>query len=140
MHSRRVELLDSKRLAAQLASLECRTGRSGKDSVDDPPRSHDDVANAAAGALVLGAEADQGRAGARSHGPVDERGPLGLLGPHPPPPGEAEQAAEYEQASSGLGDRDEAREPPFDTILRILRAAGRVGVEDQEVNGAGVVR
>jgi hypothetical protein len=53
MHSRRIELLDSKRLAAQLAALERRTVRSGKDSVDHPPRSHDDVANAAAGALVL---------------------------------------------------------------------------------------
>jgi hypothetical protein len=53
MHSRQIELLNSKRLAAQLAALERRTGRSGKDSVDHPPRSHDDVANAAAGALVL---------------------------------------------------------------------------------------
>jgi hypothetical protein len=53
MHSRWVELLDSKRLSSQLATLERRSGRSGKDSVDHPPRAHDDLANAAAGALWL---------------------------------------------------------------------------------------
>jgi len=48
----RVELLDETRLRAQLLGLERRTARSGKDSVDHPPGGHDDVANAAAGALV----------------------------------------------------------------------------------------
>jgi hypothetical protein len=47
------ELLDHARLLKQLGSLERRTGRGGKDSIDHPPRLHDDVANAAAGALVL---------------------------------------------------------------------------------------
>jgi hypothetical protein len=48
------ELLDEPRLVAQLASLERRTARGGKDSVDHPPGGgHDDVINAAAGALVL---------------------------------------------------------------------------------------
>ena len=51
--SGRVELLDNTRLISQLVALERRTGRSGRDSVDHPPRSHDDVANAVAGALVL---------------------------------------------------------------------------------------
>ena len=50
--SGQVELLDHKRLVTQLVSLERRTARSGKDSVDHPPNSHDDVANAAAGAIV----------------------------------------------------------------------------------------
>ena len=40
----------------QLASLERRRGRQGRDAVDAPPRQHEDVANAAAGALVLAAE------------------------------------------------------------------------------------
>lgn len=47
-----VELLDNTRLIAQLAGLERRVGRSGKDSIDHRPGIHDDLANAAAGALV----------------------------------------------------------------------------------------
>ncbi|MCK6553323.1 phage terminase family protein [Candidatus Binatia bacterium] len=47
-----IELLDDPRLVHQLSQLERRTGRSGKDSVDHAPGQHDDVANAAAGALV----------------------------------------------------------------------------------------
>jgi len=47
-----VQLLDHARLKAQLLSLERRTARSGKDSVDHPPGGHDDVANAVAGVLV----------------------------------------------------------------------------------------
>jgi len=48
-----VELLDSKRLKVQLAGLERRTRPGGKDSVTHLPGSHDDVANAAAGACVM---------------------------------------------------------------------------------------
>ncbi len=48
----RVELLDHSRLLKQLRSLERRTSRIGRDSVDHPRHSHDDVINAAAGALV----------------------------------------------------------------------------------------
>jgi hypothetical protein len=49
----KVELLDHPRLIAQLCALERRTARGGRDSIDHPPRGHDDVVNAAAGALVL---------------------------------------------------------------------------------------
>ena len=48
----RVALLDDRRLRAQLEGLERRVARGGKDSIDHPPGSKDDVANAAAGALV----------------------------------------------------------------------------------------
>ena len=51
--SDRVRLLDNKRLVSQLCGLERRVGRSGKDSVDHSPGSHDDLSNSAAGALVL---------------------------------------------------------------------------------------
>lgn len=51
--SGQVELLDSQRLLKQLSSLERRRGRQGKDSVDAPPRQHEDLANSACGALVL---------------------------------------------------------------------------------------
>ena len=50
--SRRVELLDDERLVGQLVSLERRTARGGRDIIDHPPGGHDDLANAAAGALV----------------------------------------------------------------------------------------
>ncbi|WFM71821.1 hypothetical protein [Halomonas sp. CKK8] len=46
------QLLDQSRLLAQLAALERRTSRAGRDTIDHPPRAHDDVANSAAGALV----------------------------------------------------------------------------------------
>lgn len=51
--SGRACLLDNKRLVAQLSQLERKTASSGKDSIDHPKNSHDDVANAACGALVL---------------------------------------------------------------------------------------
>ncbi len=59
--ARRVELLDHKRLTQQLLGLERRTGRgSGKDIIDHAPNAHDDIANAAAGALLAAANAFSG--------------------------------------------------------------------------------
>jgi hypothetical protein len=52
LNAHRVELLDHPRLAAQLAGLERRTARSGRDSIDHGPGAHDDCINAAAGCLV----------------------------------------------------------------------------------------
>lgn len=53
LHSGKVELLDVPRLASQLCGLERRTSRGGRDSIDHAPGGHDDLANAAAGALLL---------------------------------------------------------------------------------------
>jgi hypothetical protein len=53
LNSGRVELIDNARLVSQLCSLERKTSRVGKDSVDHAPGGHDDVVNAVAGALVL---------------------------------------------------------------------------------------
>ena len=53
VNSGQVELLDHQKLISQLCSLERRTGRGGKDTIDHPPSAHDDVANCVAGALVL---------------------------------------------------------------------------------------
>jgi hypothetical protein len=53
INSGKVELLDNARLIAQLCGLERRVSRVGKDSIDHGPGSHDDLINAAAGALVL---------------------------------------------------------------------------------------
>jgi hypothetical protein len=53
LNSGAVELLDHRRLLNQLLGLERRTSWGGRESVDHPPNAHDDVANAAAGALLL---------------------------------------------------------------------------------------
>ena len=55
INSGRVRLLDNNRLENQLISLERRLTRVGRDIVDHPTGSHDDLANAAAGALILAA-------------------------------------------------------------------------------------
>ena len=47
-----VDLLDHPRMINQLCSLERRTIRGGRDSIDHPPLGHDDLVNAAAGVLV----------------------------------------------------------------------------------------
>jgi len=53
LNAHRIELLDNRRLHAQLLSLERRTGRgTGRDVIDHAPNSHDDLANAACGALL----------------------------------------------------------------------------------------
>lgn len=49
----RVRLIEHKRLKSQLIGLERRTYPTGKDRVNHPDGGHDDVANAAAGALSL---------------------------------------------------------------------------------------
>jgi hypothetical protein len=51
LNAGRVELLDHPKLIAQLCGLERRTARSGRDSIDHGPGQHDDICNAAAGAL-----------------------------------------------------------------------------------------
>jgi len=55
LNAGRLELLDWPRLAAQFVGLERHVSRSGKDSIDHTPGGHDDLANAAAGALVRAA-------------------------------------------------------------------------------------
>ncbi len=53
LNSWKIELLDLPRLRSQLCSLERRTARGGRDSIDHPPGLHDDIANAALGAVLL---------------------------------------------------------------------------------------
>jgi hypothetical protein len=52
INSCRVELLDGERSINQLCALERKTARGGRDSIDHPPGSHDDLVNAIAGAAV----------------------------------------------------------------------------------------
>lgn len=49
INSRQIDLLDHTKLVSQLCSLERRTARSGRDSIDHPPQGHDDLINAVAG-------------------------------------------------------------------------------------------
>jgi hypothetical protein len=53
LNSGTIDLLDLPRLRSQLGALERRTARGGRDSVDHGPGAHDDIANAACGALTL---------------------------------------------------------------------------------------
>jgi hypothetical protein len=69
--SRRCQLLDNKRLQAQLCSLERRASRGGKDSIGHPPLGHDDCAASVAGLMV------------RLVGQRD----YSIKSWHPPPPG-----------------------------------------------------
>lgn len=51
--SQHVELLDHPRCLVQLCSLERRTARGGKDSIDHPPGGHDDLVNVIAGVVDM---------------------------------------------------------------------------------------
>ena len=57
VNSGKVELLVHDRMKNQFLLLERRTRRGGKDSIDHPPNTHDDIANVVAGAIVY---SDQG--------------------------------------------------------------------------------
>lgn len=52
VNSGAVDLLNDAKLVNQFSGLERRTSRGGRDSIDHRPGAHDDLANAAAGALV----------------------------------------------------------------------------------------
>ena len=66
INSGRCELLDNKRLGLQLNSLERRTRIGGKDSIDHLPGLHDDLANAAAGAIIRADKKSRSRVRIRS--------------------------------------------------------------------------
>jgi hypothetical protein len=55
LNSRKVDLLDHAKLVTQIVSLERRTARGGKDSIDHPKGDgwHDDIANAVAGLVEM---------------------------------------------------------------------------------------
>jgi hypothetical protein len=52
LNGRKAMLLENKTLQRQLVSLERKTSRGGRDSIDHPPGAKDDLANAVCGALV----------------------------------------------------------------------------------------
>jgi hypothetical protein len=54
--SKRLELLDIDKMKTEFRRLERRRGRSGKDTIDHPPRGSDDLANACSGVLWLASQ------------------------------------------------------------------------------------
>ena len=56
LNSAEAVLLDVPAIIDQIAALERRTARGGRDSIDHPPNGHDDLANAVAGALTMAAK------------------------------------------------------------------------------------
>jgi hypothetical protein len=69
INSQSVELLEHPKLIGQLCALERRTARGGRDSIDHPPRGHDDVVNAVAGAVHLILRRHRGLTPADLYGP-----------------------------------------------------------------------
>jgi hypothetical protein len=61
LNSGKVELLDHQRLIAQLCGLERRTARGGRESIDHGPHAHDDLCNAALGAIGAVGKSGVGR-------------------------------------------------------------------------------
>jgi len=59
-------------MVVQMQTLERKTGRGGKDIIDHPKNGHDDIINAAAGALVSGSTGVKYRV--RCVGADEERG------------------------------------------------------------------
>jgi hypothetical protein len=60
LNGKTIRLLDNQRTINQIAALERKTARGGKDSVDHPPRGRDDAANAVAGlAFIASPKHDQ---------------------------------------------------------------------------------
>jgi hypothetical protein len=56
LNSRTVRLLDDPRAVSQIASLERRTARGARDSIDHPKNQHDDIANSIAGLVFIAAQ------------------------------------------------------------------------------------
>jgi len=99
-----VELLDVPRLVQQLAALERRTARGGRDSIDHPPRGRDDVANAVAGVVYEVVRATERGAMAVSIGPSGRqpRAPSRLL--------EAVRRRRSEAIAAGLAQTADSQE------------------------------
>jgi hypothetical protein len=66
LNSTRIDLLDSPRLVSQLANLERKTARGGRDSIDHPQGQHDDLANVCAGLAAITIDGEDWGGGSRS--------------------------------------------------------------------------
>jgi hypothetical protein len=69
LNSKTIRLLDHPRSINQICSLERRTSRGGRDSIDHPTQAHDDIANSIGGlAYVVINEREQQQASTQTYG------------------------------------------------------------------------
>ena len=137
INSCRVELLDHPRTLAQIASLERRTARGGRDSVDHPPGGHDDLANVVCALAVQLAVKPE---------PVDDCWivwPCGRDTPEPPPP--APECAWCRQPLAICAARKAADLIPWDAQHAslpevIAREAERKAIRRRLGGSAGILR
>jgi hypothetical protein len=78
INSRRIELLDAPRMLTQLLSLERRTLRGGRDSIDHPANGHDDLVNAVAGVASVLLSGSRYNLAALADWPPKQRDDLGI--------------------------------------------------------------
>lgn len=127
LNSARVELLDHPRLRAQLGGLERRTARGGRDTVDHPPGGHDDLANAACGALLL-TVVDGGGCSRCDDPECDGQPPFGLIDS----PEVDAWLVRHPDADGGADENVERVEPTVDVVERraesdVEATVGRAG-------------
>lgn len=78
--SGRVELCDNPKMKAQFCALERTVNKGGRDSINHPAGAHDDLCNAAAGALCLASEGKSGFDSSYSWVTDDDAGALSFMG------------------------------------------------------------
>jgi hypothetical protein len=137
IHSHRVELLDHARLASQLCGLQRFTQRGSRETVDHIPghNIHDDVANAACGAIVYMAQAcraDNFIVCVRRHDGQDHRQPAqrqrgatiastGGGSPHHWAVAGAATSTRYQTQATGEQQRDALDDPSINVAARLQR-------------------
>jgi hypothetical protein len=68
LNGKTIRLLDHPRSINQICSLERRTSRGGRDSIDHPPQTHDDICNAIAGLAFVANQPVQQQASTATYG------------------------------------------------------------------------
>jgi hypothetical protein len=114
-----IELLDQRRLVAQLKALERKTRAGGRDQVDTfYPGGHDDISNSACGALVSAFDVSSTRPGrVFAHGQL-------IAGPPDPPGMPTRRRVFFCQPSARTVDRDE--------LIRESLRRGRMAPPDDD--------
>jgi hypothetical protein len=112
LNAHRLELLDIPRLSSQLCSLERRTARGGRDSIDHAPGGHDDLPNVVSGVAGLALDG----AGAR----IDWGALLTQAQAYP-----GHSRGRHMQAYGGYGRHGRRIEPAADRLERMIEANRR---------------
>jgi hypothetical protein len=124
--SRRAELPDNPKLVNQLAALERKTSRAGRDVLDHPRAGHDDVANVACGLLVglLSVSAADAMADyPRLMASVAARAEVDIDDPDAAPPANSKPWRAGAAAATPAPPRDRSVLELFNELQAIARAA-----------------